>query len=147
MKIGTFFKDKEGVMHGKIYGLGLGVTNVVLEQQTSLTGKPYFKIIADPIGEAYEIGAAFPKEKDGMAYHSVSLESPALAAPLNAALFQDKATAGHYNLVWGRPEPKAMTNQYNLGLDKAEQQAPKAETTAKNVNGKGRRHASPTVTP
>src|SRR5258708_1031386 len=34
VKIGTFSSDKRGVMQGKIYGLGLGVTLVILEPQT-----------------------------------------------------------------------------------------------------------------
>ena len=39
IRIGTFAADKKGVMHGKIYGLGLGVTPVMFEPQTSKDGK------------------------------------------------------------------------------------------------------------
>src|ERR1700691_585334 len=103
IKIGTFAADKKGVMHGKIYGLGIGVTPVLFEPQTSKDGKQYFRLIAEPAKDAYEIGAAFPRDKDGMAYHSVSIESPVLPAPINAALFQDRES-GAYNLVWNRQD-------------------------------------------
>lgn len=103
IKIGNFMADSNGFMFGKIYGLGLGVTPVKFEPQTSQGGKNYFRLIADPAKEAYEIGVAFPKDKDGMVWHSVSIESPALPAPINAALFQDRET-GAYNLIWSRQE-------------------------------------------
>ena len=90
-------------MHGKIFGLGLGVTPVMFEPQTSKDGKSYFRLIADPAKEAYEIGVAFPKDKDGMIYHSVSIDSPALPAPIYAALFHDKEN-GTLNLVWNRQD-------------------------------------------
>src|SRR5580704_6872446 len=99
IKIGTFMPDKKGVLHGRIFGFGLGVTPVSFDPQTSKDGKEYFRLIANADKEGYEIGAAFPKEKDGMAYHSVSIESPALPQPINAALFRDKES-GVFNLVW-----------------------------------------------
>ena len=103
IKIGTFSADKKGVMHGKIFGLGLGVTPVIFEPQTSQGGKSYFRLIADPAKEAYEIGAAFPRDKDGLVYHSVSIDSPVLPAPISAALFPDKDN-GTFNLVWNRQD-------------------------------------------
>ncbi len=124
VKIGTFVTDKKGVMHGKIYGLGLGVTPVMFEPQTSKDGKSYFRLIADPAKEAYEIGAAFPRDKDGMTYHSVSIDSPVLPAPINAALFQDRES-GTLNLVWNRQD---------------ENREPKAEATV-NVNAQPQHQA------
>lgn len=131
MKIGTFAVDNQGVLQGRIYGLGLGAVHVVFDPQTSKDNKEYFRLIADPAKEAYEIGVAFPKEKGEMVYHSVSIESPVLAAPINAALFPDKDHEGSYNLVWNRPEPQGL----------------KAEATV-SVGGKppqARRFASPRV--
>src|SRR5271170_4793585 len=117
VKIGTFVTDKKGVMHGKIYGLGLGVTPVMFEPQTSKDGKQYFRLIADPAKEAYEIGAAFPRDKDGMLYHSVSIESPVLPTPINAALFQDKES-GNYNLVWNRQDdPKDLRAEATVNVN------------------------------
>ena len=103
IRIGTFMPDKKGVLHGRIFGFGLGVTPVSFDPQTSKDGKEYFRLIADAGKEGYEIGAAFPKEKDGMAYHSVSIESPALPSPINAALFRDKES-GAFTLVWNRQD-------------------------------------------
>src|SRR5580698_9018085 len=99
IRIGTFAADKKGVMHGKIYGLGLGVTPVLFEPQTSKDGKSYFRLIADPAKDSYEIGAAFPREANGLNYYSVSIDSPVLPAPINAALFSDKENATS-SLVW-----------------------------------------------
>ena len=105
MKIGSFLQDSDGTLTGRITGLGIGSIPVIFQEEVSRKGEPFFKIIADPVGEAYEIGAAFPKQKGGMNFHSVALDSPVFAAPLNAALFYEAAT-GNYNLVWDRPEPQ-----------------------------------------
>lgn len=132
IKIGTFSADKKGVMHGKIYGLGLGVTPVMFEPQTSKDGKSYFRLIADPAKEAYEIGAAFPRDKDGMVYHSVSIESPALPAPINAALFHDKES-GTLNLVWNRQdEAKDLKAEATVNVNVQPQQQSQAQTRRPN---------------
>jgi len=104
MKLGTFQTDQYGTLNGKLCALGVGVIPVAFEPETSKDGKPYFRVMADPYGEGYEIGAAFEKQKDGMTYYSVSLESPAFKAPINAALFPDRSREGIFNLVWDRPE-------------------------------------------
>jgi uncharacterized protein (DUF736 family) len=116
MKIGTFLQDQEGNIHGKIYGLGLSPVSVLFDPQTSKDRKPYYKLIADPVGSAYEIGAAFEKTKDGMIYHSVSLDSPVFAAPINVALFPDKDRDGIFNLIFDRAQqmPK-MDASANVG--------------------------------
>src|ERR1700679_1158376 len=107
MRIGALTQDKDGNITGKIQLLGIGVLPVTLEKQTSKKdGKPYFRIIADPNGDAYEIGAAFERNKDGMVYHSVSIDSPVFSVPLNAALFADREHDGVFNIVWDRPKDK-----------------------------------------
>ncbi|MEJ0062761.1 MAG: DUF736 domain-containing protein [Alphaproteobacteria bacterium] len=103
IKIGSFGEDGDGFLHGRIYGLGLGVVPVLFEPQTSKGGKSYYRLVADPDQNPHEIGAAFPRDKDGMTYYSVSIDSPALPAPINAALFKDREN-GAYNLVWSRQE-------------------------------------------
>ena len=135
IKIGTFAADKKGVMHGKIYGLGLGIIPVTFEPQTSKEGKSYLRLFAD---EGYEIGAAFPREANGLNYHSVSLDSPMLPAPVNAALFPDKENIGTFNLVWNRQDEQKdlkaeATVNVNVQQPQQTQQAP------------GRRAASPTL--
>jgi len=111
VKIGTFTLNQQGILQGRIYGLGLGSTPVSFVPQTSQSGNSYYRLMADPSGNAYEIGVAFPKEKSGTIYHSISIDSPVLPAPINATLFSDKRTGAH-NLLWSRMEdasPKADT--------------------------------------
>ena len=103
VKIGTFTLNQQGILQGHIYGLGLGTTPVVFVPQTSQSGNSYYRLMADPSGNAYEIGVAFPKEKNGTIYHSISIDSPVLQAPINATLFSDKRTGDH-NLLWSRME-------------------------------------------
>ncbi|MGE3622309.1 MAG: DUF736 family protein [Bdellovibrionales bacterium] len=130
VKIGSFAVDKQGVMHGKIYGLGLSITPVMFEPQTSKDGKRYFRLIAEPAKSAYEIGAAFPREKDGMVYHSVSIDSPVLSSPINAALFADKESGG-LNLVWSRQEdakePKAEATVNFYGQPQVQTRRPNGQ--------------------
>jgi len=129
LKLGRFVIDEDGNLHGNIGGLGLGVIDVVTEEAKSQDGKTYMKLIADPLRAPYEIGAAFPKKKDGLDYFSVSLESPLLPAPISAALFPERGNEGAFNLVWSRPEaPK-----------------PAAEVTV--TTGQGQRHKTKGITP
>jgi len=106
IKIGTFTSNQQGILEGHIYGLGLGSTPVAFAPQTSQSGYSYYRLIADPKGNAYEIGAAFPKEKNGQIYHSISIDSPLLQKPINATLFADRNT-GEHNLFWSRFEDDA----------------------------------------
>jgi len=101
--IGTFLQDAQGAFHGKLLALGLPATSVLFEPVLDKRdGQPDFRLIADPVLNAYEIGAAWRKQKDNMTYYFVSIESPLLAAPLHAALFQDKENAEKFNLVFDR---------------------------------------------
>lgn len=109
LKIGRFMLDSHGVLHGKISGLGIGSINVISEVVTGNNGKQYLKLIADPMSDAYEIGAAFPKEKDGLTYYSVSVDSPVLESPINAALFPDRDQENTLNLVWERTKPPRVS--------------------------------------
>lgn len=104
MKIGTFVQSPEGELLGRIHGLGFVTVAVTGEPQTSRDGKDYFRLIADPARDAYEIGVAFAKQKDGRTYYSVNIDSPMFPQPVNAALFQDKGNPGVFNLIWNRPE-------------------------------------------
>lgn len=125
--------DKEGVLHGNICGLGFGSTDVLSEEATSHDGKPYKKLIADPLRTPYEVGAAFPKKKGDMDYYSINLESPFLPAPISAALFPDDGNKGSFNLVWSKSEtPKP---------------AVEAAVTAKQTKGHRPQHKSPGMTP
>lgn len=104
MNLGKFFHDQDGLIHGTISGLGMVSTTVMSQVVTDREGKHYQKLIGDPLGAAYEIGAAFPKEKDGMPYYSVTLDSPIFPTPIHAAFFYDRDNASILNLVWTRKE-------------------------------------------
>ncbi len=103
LRIGTFNLNQQGILEGRVYGLGLGSTPVAFVPQTSQSGNSYYRLMADPKGNAYEIGVAFPKEKNGLVYHSVSIDSPVLRSPINANLFADR-NSGEQHLVWSRME-------------------------------------------
>ncbi len=103
MKIGSFMKDTHGILHGKIYGLGLGVTSVLFEPQPdSQGGISFFSLVADPVLEAYEIGRAWEKKKSHLTWYSVLIDSPFFPASLNAALFPDMENPHQFNLVFDR---------------------------------------------
>jgi uncharacterized protein (DUF736 family) len=104
MKIGTFVQHNDGSLLGRIHGLGFVTVAVTGEPQSSREGKDYFRLIADPANDLYEIGFAFAKQKDGKTYYSVSIDSPMFPQPVSAALFQDKGNPGVFNLIWNRPE-------------------------------------------
>ena len=104
MKIGTFVQNHDGSLLGRVHGLGFVTVAVAGEPQSSRNGKDYYRLIADPAKDVYEIGFAFAKQKDGQTYYSVSIDSPMFPQPVNAALFQDKGNPGVFNLIWNRPE-------------------------------------------
>jgi len=52
-----------------------------------------------------ELGAAWVKKSaKGNEYHSVTLRSPFLPAPVNCALLESSRAPGTYNLVWDEPK-------------------------------------------
>jgi uncharacterized protein (DUF736 family) len=121
--IGRFIKDPGGLLQGRIYGLGLRPISVVLEPQTSKEGKPYFKVIADPLIEPHDVGSAFERQKDGMTYYAVALDSLVFATPMNVALFPDKETAGTFNLVLEREPSKAKLGIVTGGSQRQSQRS------------------------
>jgi uncharacterized protein (DUF736 family) len=111
MRIGSFTQDPQGNIVGQISGLGIGIIPVELQSQVSRDGDPFFKMIANQEGEPYEIGAVFPKEKEGRPYYSVLLDSPLFPKSLHAAMFYDDRS--HlYNLVWERLPSVAPKAEY-----------------------------------
>ena len=94
VKLGEFMMDEKGTLHGTICGLGIGSTDVISEEATSHDGRPYLKLIADPLRTSYEVGAAFPKMKDGMEYYSAHLADHTRPYP------------GTEEVLWGLQEYK-----------------------------------------
>ena len=117
MKSGKFFHDREGTIHGRICGLGMVKETVVSQPALDREGRNYLKLIGDPLGEAYELGAAFPKEKDGKRYYSVIIDSPLFPAPLHAALFYDHDSETTLNLVWNRSGTQRQTGEPAPGTE------------------------------
>lgn len=111
MKIGTFMQSPDGSLLGRIHGLGMVTTAVSFEPQTSRDGKGYYRLIADPAKDVYEVGVAFPKQKDGKTYYSVNIDSPMFPTPVSAALFPDKGNQGVFSLIWNRPDKPEVTTQ------------------------------------
>jgi uncharacterized protein (DUF736 family) len=112
VKIGTFTPDHQGILKGRIYWFGFGSVDVALMPQTTKSGQSYCRLVAAPNNMFYEIGVAFPKEKNGILYHSIIIDSPMLREPIKATLFQDTETRS-YNLFWNRTEgnsPKVANN-------------------------------------
>jgi uncharacterized protein (DUF736 family) len=106
MKLGKFIQDKDGVFHGTVKAFGVPESTVIFSPTTSHEGKPYYEVVGDPASGAFDGGAAFPKQKGNLEYLSVTMDSPAFPAPINAGLFQDKTNPAVFNLVWDRPAPK-----------------------------------------
>jgi len=129
LTLGKFFSDDNDTFHGTVSALGMGSTSVITQEAKDREGKKYLKFIADPLGAAYEIGAGFPKEKDGKTYYSVTFDSPFLPAPIKAALFQDFNDVTVFNLVWNRADTPQIEVRHVV-----EQQ-------------QHRRHVSPGATP
>src|ERR1700761_1673648 len=98
MKAGSFRRDEEGTLYGKIQALGLGNLDAVFAERTSKKGETFFRVIADPNGAPFEIGSAWPKVKEGLHYYSVSLDTVFSSKPINAALFPDKNDSNTFNL-------------------------------------------------
>jgi uncharacterized protein (DUF736 family) len=130
MKAGTFKKNKNGTLRGRIQALGLGNLDALFEERTSKDGNPYFKIVADPDGAPFEIGYAWPKEKDGLHYYSVRLDTIYSAKPVNAALFPDKQGDNQFDLIW---RPIDVTPKAAMKTDekKASAQVPEPKAALK----------------
>jgi uncharacterized protein (DUF736 family) len=122
IKIGSFMRDTQGIMHGKIYGLGFAPVSVLFEPQLDEKGAVMcFALIADPVLEAYEIGRAWEKQKGTMVYYSVCLDSPLFAAPLHVALFPEMDSPNRFNLVLDRTRDERRvlrhhTNEFATAL-------------------------------
>ena len=98
IKLGQFVRDELGTLHGRLSGLGIGSTGVISEE----TRSDHLMLIADPLGAAYEVGVAMPKEKDGKRYYSAVLDSPIFQAPLDVLILPDEETPDVFNIIWNR---------------------------------------------
>lgn len=113
MIIGNFSYDaKEDTYTGGITTLTFNIKNVKLRPvEKTVDKEPDYRVVAESTAGVAEFGAAWKKRstRDDKEYLSVSIDAPALSAPLNAALFP--ATDGETAvLAWNRPKRKSSKN-------------------------------------
>jgi len=72
------------------------------------THSDHLKLIADPLGAAYEIGVAMPKEQDGKRYYAAVLDSPTFQAPLDVLILPDEEVPHIFNIIWNRGVARTM---------------------------------------
>lgn len=98
--IGVFHSTKDGGWTGTLRSLSLDARlRFVPNDNRSNDAAPAFRIFAGEI----EIGAAWRRQSAGNQprdYLSVSLEDPAFAQPISAALFESGPNEAH--LIWNR---------------------------------------------
>jgi uncharacterized protein (DUF736 family) len=107
MIIGTFQKSGDGYS-GEVLSFALHVPAVTFNAVPLKQGSgPDFVVLGlSEEDEEYEIGAAWKRtSKEGKAYLSVRLDSPALFVPINCALMPQPDNL--HVLVWKRAKVKA----------------------------------------
>ena len=99
MLLGNFKKTETNGFRGSIRTLTLNLELAFEPNTEKKTDKaPDYRVTAGDL----EIGAAWKKESEaGNAYLSVTLDDPALPAPIDCAMVKSGIEHG-YNLVWER---------------------------------------------
>jgi uncharacterized protein (DUF736 family) len=101
MIIGQFTKNENGFIVGSIASPFGILQDVSFEPITQTGNGPSYRMTVD----SGELGAAWTKKSaKGNEYHSVTIRSPFLPAPVNCALLESTRTPGTYNLVWDEPK-------------------------------------------
>ena len=65
---------------------------------------PSHRIVASLGGNSVEVGAAWPKAKDGRRYFSCQIDQPGFDKPLTFAAFPRKVASEGWDLSWSRPK-------------------------------------------
>ena len=93
--LGHFVRDELGTLHGRFSGLGVGSTAIISEE---INGSDDLRLVADPLGVAYEVGIATPVDDS----YTAVLDSPIFQAPLTVSIVPD--TPGTFTtMIWERP--------------------------------------------
>jgi uncharacterized protein (DUF736 family) len=101
MIIGQFTKNENGFIVGSIASPFGTLHGVSFEPITKKDNGPSYRMTVD----SGELGAAWVKKSAaGNEYHSVTIRSPFLTAPVHCALLESTRTPGTYNLVWDEPK-------------------------------------------
>ena len=108
MLLGTFKKTETNGFRGSIRTLTFNL-ELAFEPNAERKGdkSPDYRVTAGEL----EIGAAWNKTSDsGNAYLSVTLDDPALPAPIDCAMVKAGIEHG-YNLVWERRRSRGKPNK------------------------------------
>jgi uncharacterized protein (DUF736 family) len=111
MIIGSFIHDAtQDTYQGDILTLNFAATRVTFTPNKKNGDKtPDYRITAATAGAPVELGAGWKRESEkGQNFVSVTLDGPLMAAPVNAALFEDDD--GKASLVWSRQKGKAKSD-------------------------------------
>jgi uncharacterized protein (DUF736 family) len=101
MIIGKFQTQNDNTIVGDVQALGLGTFGLTFTPKDKGAD---FDVTFTELGT--EAGAAWKKTAKDKQFLSVKLDSPALAKPLNVAMFPGRDKPGTYVMVWDRPDPK-----------------------------------------
>lgn len=95
-KIGTFTKHDDGSFTGAVNTLTIQADIEFIPVERQSEASPDYRARAD----GFELGAAWKKRsKQGIAYLSVKIDDPSLAAPLYCRMLKGD---GGYSLHWNR---------------------------------------------
>jgi uncharacterized protein (DUF736 family) len=109
MTIGNFtYNNAKDTYTGAIKTLTLLRGKVVFRPTEGKNGKgPHYRVVVEGVPGAVELGAAWKRTSEaGREFLSVSLDDPALAHPLNAALMPSEDGANAI-LIWSRPAKRS----------------------------------------
>jgi uncharacterized protein (DUF736 family) len=103
-RIGTFKKNADGKFEGEIKTLTFYTKATLVPVEQSGERGPSLRVFA---GVA-ELGAGWEQtaQHTGQVYHSIKLDDPSFAAPINTALFPSEKNPGTYDLIWNRNKPE-----------------------------------------
>lgn len=107
MNIGQFKRNEHGIIVGSIVS-PFGILEDVAFEAIQQKGNGPTHVLTTDAGE---LGVAWEKTSaKGNKYHSVSIKSPFLAAPVNCALLESTTNPGNFALVWDdQPKPEGKT--------------------------------------
>jgi uncharacterized protein (DUF736 family) len=102
--IGTFSRDKDGGIVGKVVTLTLNTRAVFTPVEKDASKAPDYRLtFANADHVDVEVGAAWIKtSRNERDYLSVKIDDPSFPAPLYASLVESNERPGEYVLLWSR---------------------------------------------
>ncbi|MDR6293818.1 uncharacterized protein (DUF736 family) [Inquilinus ginsengisoli] len=101
-RIGSFSRTEDGIFEGKVATLTVQIdVKFIPNPDVEDADSKLPDLLAFSNGA--EIGAGWAKQEGGKpVFYTIRLDDPSWAAPLNAALFQNKFRSTRFDLVWSR---------------------------------------------